>query len=69
MRGRIPGRKEGWVSLSPSDGCDVHFLHVEGFVFLNPFMQCGRDGEHGENNGGDLLVNPKEEMINEGGLV
>ena len=62
MRGRIPGCKEGWVSLSSSDGCNAHFLRMEGFGFLDPFMQCGRDG-------GNLLVNSKGEMINEGGLV
>ena len=55
--------------LFPSNGCNVHFLHVEGFGFLNPFIQCGRDGEHGENHGDNLLVNPKGEMINEGGLI
>ena len=69
MRGRVPGHKEGWVSLSSSDGCNAHFLRMKGFGFLDPFMQCGRDGGHGENHGGNLLVNSKGKMINEGGLI
>ena len=50
-------------------GCDAHLLRVEGFDFLNSFIQHGRDGRHRENHGGNLLVDSKEEMINEGDFV
>ena len=38
---------------------------MEGFGFLNPFVQHGGDGQYGEDYGGNLLIDSKGEVLNE----
>ena len=54
------GTGEGGDGLraSSSKGLDAHFLRMEGFGLLDPFIDSGGDGGHGEDHGGKLLVNP-----------
>ena len=65
------GTGEGGDGLRASSlkGLDVHFLHMEGFGLLDPFVDSGGDGGHGKDHGGNALVNPQEELVDEGNVV
>ena len=65
------GTGEGGDRLraSSSKGLDAHFLHMEGFGLLNPFIDSGGDGGHRKDHGGNLLVNPQGELVDEGNVV
>ena len=65
------GAKEGRGGLWASSlkGLNAHFLHVEGLGLLDPLVDCGRDGGHGENHGGKSLIDSKGELIDEGDVV
>ena len=51
--------------LSFLKGKDSHFLGMEDLGLINPSSDGGRDGRHGEDHGGDPLINPKRELVNE----
>ena len=57
------------LRIFSSKGLDVHFLHMEDFGLLDPFVDSGGDGGHGKDHGGNLLVNPQGELVNEGNVV
>ena len=42
---------------------------MECLGLLNPGCHCGWDGCHGEDHGGELLVESKRELVNEGDFV
>ena len=37
-------------------GKDAHFLRVESLCLFDPSGNCGWNGGHGEDHGGELLV-------------
>ena len=39
------------------------------FGLFDPFIDGGGDGRHEKNYCGDSLINPQEELINEGDIV
>ena len=47
----------------------MHFLCMECFGFFNPFVDGGGDDRHGKDHCGNSLINPQEELINEGDVV
>ena len=57
------------MRASSSKGLDAHFLHMEGFGFLDPFIDSGGDGGHGKDHSGNSLVNPQGELVDEGNVV
>ena len=57
------------MRASSLKGLDVHFLCIEGFGLLDPFVDSGGDGGHRKDHGGNSLVNPQGELINEGNVV
>ena len=57
------------MRASFSKGLDAHFLCMEGFGLLNPFVDSGGDGGHGKDHGGNLLVNPQGELVDEGNVI
>ena len=57
------------MRASSLKGLDAHFLCMEGFGLLNPFVDSGGDGEHGKDHGGNSLVNLQEELVNEGKVI
>ena len=42
---------------------------MECLGFFNPFIDGGGDDGHGEDHGGDSLINPQEELVNEGDVI
>ena len=42
---------------------------MESLGFFDPFINSGRDGGHGEDYSGDLLINLQRELIDEGNVV
>ena len=42
---------------------------MKSLGFFDLFINSGRDGGHGEDHSGDLLINPQRELINEGNVV
>ena len=48
---------------------DMHFLRMECLGFFNPFIDGGGDDGHGEDHGGDSLINSQGELINKGDVV
>ena len=57
------------MRVSSSKGLDAHFLRMEGFGLLDPFVDSGGDGGHGKDHGGNLLVNPQGELVDEGNVI
>ena len=55
--------------MSTSKCLDMHLLHMESLGFFNPFINSGRDGGHGEDHSGNLLINSQRELIDEGNVV
>ena len=51
--------------LSYSKGKDSHLLGMEDCGLINPSCTGGGNGSHGEDHGGDLLINSEGELINE----
>ena len=47
----------------------MHFLHMECLGFFNSFIDGNGNDEHGEDYGGDSLINPQRELVNEGDVV
>ena len=47
----------------------MHFLCMESLGLLNPFIDSGGDDGHGEDHGGDSLINPQGELVNEGDII
>ena len=64
-RGRVRGERES----SSFQSKDTHFLCVECLGLLDPGSHSGWDGCHGEDHGGELLVESKRELVNEGDFV
>ena len=50
---------------SSSKGKDTHLLGMEDLGMINPSSDGSRDGGHGEDHRGNLLINSKGELINE----
>ena len=50
---------------SCSKGKDSHLLGMEDLGLINPSSTGGGDGGHGEDHGGNLLINSEGELINE----
>ena len=57
------------MRASSSKGLDAHFLCMEGFGLLDPFVDSGGDGGHGKDHGGNSLVNPQGELVNEDNVI
>ena len=57
------------MRVSSLKGLDAHFLCMEGFGLLDPFVDSGGEGGHGKDHGGNSLVNPQGELVNEGNVV
>ena len=57
------------MRVSSSKGLDAHFLRMEGFGLLDPFVDSGGDGGHGKDHGGNSLVNPQGELVNEDNVI
>ena len=57
------------MRASSLKGLDAHLLCMEGFGLLDPFMDSGGDGGHGKDHGGNSLVNPQGELVDEGNVV
>ena len=55
--------------MSTSKCLDAHLLCIESLGFFDPFINSGRDGGHGEDHSGNLLINPQRELIDEGNVV
>ena len=47
----------------------MHFLHMECLGFFNSFIDGNGNDEHGEDYGGDSLINPQGELVNEGDVI
>ena len=47
----------------------MHFLCMESLGLLNPFVDSGGDGGHGEDHGGNSLINPQGELVDEGDII
>lgn len=63
-------RMKGRGDVSPfAEGGNPGFLCMEGLCFVDPFLDSEGYSGHGENHGGDLLINPKGELVNESGVV
>ena len=54
---------------SPSKCLYPHFLSVERPGSINPIFDCYGDGKHGEDHGGNFLVQSEGELVNEGDIV
>ena len=65
--GGLGDERIGGESLSPFK--DTHLLSMENFCLFNPGSNGGWDGSHGEDHGGELLVESKRELVNEGDFV
>ena len=63
------GGKGGGLRSSPSKCLYPHFLSVECLGPINPIFDCHGDGQHGEDYGGNLLVQSGGELVNEGDVV
>ena len=57
------------LRASSSKGLDAHFLHMEDFGLLDPFIDSGGDGGHGKDHGGNSLVNPQGELVDEDNVI
>ena len=53
----------------PSKCLYPHFLSVEHLGPINPIFDCYGNGGHGEDHGGNLLVQSEGELIDEGDVV
>ena len=51
------GEEGDGLRVSSSKGLNAHFLPMEGFGLLDPFVDSDRDGGHGEDHDGKPLVN------------
>ena len=54
---------------SPSKCLYPHFLSMECLGPINPILDCYGNGGHGENRGGNFLVQSKGELVDEGDVV
>ena len=63
------GGKGGGLRSSPSKCLYPHFLSMERLGSINPIFNCHRNGGHREDHGGNLLVQFKEELVDEGNIV
>ena len=57
------------MRVSFSKGLDAHFLRMNGFGLHDPFVDSGGDGGHGKDHGGNSLVNPQGELVDEGNVI
>ena len=55
--------------MSPSKCLYPHFLSMKHLGPINPIFDCYGDGGHGEDHGGNLLVQSKGELIDEGDVI
>ena len=63
------GEGSNRLRASSSKGLNVHFLCMESLGLLNPFIDSGGDDGHGEDHGGDSLINPQGELVDEGDVI
>ena len=54
---------------SPSKCLYSHFLSMEHLGPINPILDCYGNGGHGEDHGGNLLVQSEGELVNEGDVI
>ena len=55
--------------MSSLKSLNIHLLCMKGLGFFNPFVGGGGNGRHGEDHGGNLLVDIKRELIDKGDVV
>ena len=48
------------------EGEDMHLLSMEDFSLVNPSLDHSRDGRHGKDHAGNLLIQSERELANEG---
>ncbi|KAF8549123.1 hypothetical protein OG21DRAFT_1526028 [Imleria badia] len=61
--------EEGGSGVSSLDGFDTHLLRVKDFGLINPSVNGGGDGSHGEDHGHDLWIKSNRKLIDEGDRV
>ena len=54
---------------SPSKCLYPHFLSMECLGPITPIFDCHGNGGHGEDHGGNLLVQSEGELVNEGDVI
>ena len=63
------GGKRGGLRSSPSKCLYPHLLSMEHLGPINPIFDCYGDERHGENHGGNPLVQSEGELVDEGDVV
>ena len=59
----------GGLGASSSKSLDTHLLCMKSLGFFDPFIDGGGNGGHREDHSGDLLINAKRELIDEGDVI
>ena len=63
------GGKGEDLRSSPSKCLYPHFLSMECLGPITPIFDCHGNGGHGEDHGGNLLVQSKGELVSEGDVI
>ena len=59
----------GGLGASSLKSLDVYLLCMKSLGLFNPFIDGGGNGRHGEDHGGDLLIDTKRELIDKGDVI